>query len=101
LSITWAESAAKHRIPRDEVLYAIAHAELFIESFGEPHVGDRAPSLFIGPSRYGTLEVLAVITPPREIWVFHVMPLRGSTAKAAGYDKQKGVHDDRQPRHGR
>jgi len=75
LSITWAESAAKHRIPRDEALYAIAHADLFIESFGQARIGDRAPSLFIGPSRYGTLE----------IWVFHVMSLRESTAKAAGY----------------
>jgi hypothetical protein len=86
LSITWAESAAKHRIPRDEALYAIAHAELFIESFGQPRIGDQSPSLFIGPSRYGTLEVLAVITPPREIWVFHVMPLRETTAEAAGYE---------------
>lgn len=85
MSITWAESAAKHRIPRDEALYAIAHAELFVESFGQARIGDHAPSLFIGPSRYGTLEVLAVITPPRDIWVFHVMPLRESTAKAAGY----------------
>lgn len=85
MSITWAESAAKHRIPRDEALYAIAHADLFIESFGPARVGDRAPSLFIGPSRHGTIEVLAVITPPREIWVFHVMSLRQSTAKAAGY----------------
>jgi len=86
LSITWAESAAKHQIPRDEALYAITHAELFIESFGQARVGDRPPSLFIGPSRHGTLEVLAVITPPREIWVFHVMSLRASTAKVAGYD---------------
>ena len=86
MSITWAESAAKHRIPRDEALYAIAHAELFIESVGQARIGDRAPSLFIGPSRYGTLEVLAVITPPREIWVFHVMPLRASTAEVAGHD---------------
>lgn len=85
MSITWADSAAKHRIPRDEALYAIAHAELFIESFGQPRRGDLAPSLFIGPSRYGTLEVLVVITPPRDIWVFHVMPLRASTARAAGY----------------
>ena len=86
MSITWAESAAKHRIPRDEALYAIAHAELFVESFGQARIGDHAPSLFIGPSRYGTLEVLAVITPPREIWVFHVMPLRASTAEVAGHD---------------
>ena len=85
MSITWAESAAKHRIPRDEALYAIAHADLFIESFGQARIGDRAPSLFIGPSRYGTLEVLVVITSPREIWVFHVMSLRESPAKAAGY----------------
>ena len=85
MSVTWAESAAKHQIPRDEALYAIAHAELFIESFGQPRTGDRAPSLFIGPSRYGTLEVLAVITPPREIWVFHVMLLRAGTARVAGY----------------
>jgi len=85
LSITWADSSAKHGIPRDETLYAIAHAELFVESFGQPRWGDHTPSLFIGPSRFGTLEVLAVVEPPREIWVFHVMPLRESTARAAGY----------------
>ncbi len=87
MSITWADSAAKHGIPRDEALYAIAHAELFVESFGQPRVGDQAPSLFIGPSRYGTIEVLAVVTPPRDVWVFHVMPLRERTARAAGYER--------------
>ena len=96
MPVTWADSAAKHRIPRDEALYAIAHAELYIESFGPLRVGDQAPSLFIGPSRYGTLEVLAVITPPREIWVFHVMPLRATTAKVARYETEKGVRDDDQ-----
>jgi hypothetical protein len=81
----WADSAAKHGIPHDEALYAIAHAEKFVESFGRPRVGGRAPSLFIGPSRHGTLEVLAIVTPPREVWVFHVMRLRESTARAAEY----------------
>ena len=35
------------------------------------------PTLFIGPSRFGTLEVLAVIRPPADVHIFHVMPLRG------------------------
>jgi len=87
LSIMWAASAAKHGIPQNEALYAIANAELFVESFGRPRVGDQSPSLFIGPSRFGTLEVLTIITPPREIWIFHVMALRESTARASGYGR--------------
>ena len=81
----WAASAAKHGIPQDEAVYAIAHAEWFVESFGYPRIGDQSPSPFIGPSRYGNLEVLAIITPPQQAWVFHVMRLRESTARAAGY----------------
>ncbi len=85
MPVEWADSASKHGIPRDEVLYAIAHAELFVESFGQPSSGGRSPSLFIGPSRHGTLEVLVIVTPPRDLWIFHVMRLRESTALVAGY----------------
>ena len=41
--------------------------------------------LWIGPSRFGMLEVIAEVTPPRDINVFHVMPLRQSTAEKVGY----------------
>jgi hypothetical protein len=40
-----------------------------------------APTLFVGPSRFGTLEVLADVTPPADVWIFHVMRLRESTRK--------------------
>lgn len=84
MPVEWADSASKHGISRDEVLYAIAHAELFVESFGQPRVDGQSPSLFIGPSRHGTLEVLVIISPPRDLWIFHAMRLRESTAMAAG-----------------
>lgn len=85
MPVEWADSASRHGISRDEVLYAIAHAELFIESFGQPREGGQSPSLFIGPSRHGTLEALVIITPPRDLWIFHVMRLREGTAATAGY----------------
>jgi hypothetical protein len=56
--VTWTESADKHEIPRNEALYgaAMSHPHHVVKEFGQPRVGDVAPTLFIGPSRYGTLE---------------------------------------------
>lgn len=87
VGVTWADSADKHEIPRDEALYAMGHAHRVVQAFGEPRVGDVLPTLFIGPSRYGTLEVLAVIRPPADVRIFHVMRLRESTRLAAGYEE--------------
>jgi hypothetical protein len=87
VAVTWSPSADQHGIDRDEALYAMAHADWVVREFGRPRAGDLAPTLFIGPSRYGTLEVLAELTPPDRIWVFHVMRLRESTRLAAGYEK--------------
>jgi len=50
---------------------------------------DSAPDLYIGPSRYGTLEILVDKVPPRGLVVFHVMPLRESTRQKAGYDEEQ------------
>jgi hypothetical protein len=52
-----------------------------IRAFGEPRAGMTAPTLFVGPSRFGTLEVLADVTPPADVWIFHAMRLRESTRK--------------------
>lgn len=85
MGVEWADSAGKHGIPREEALYAMARPHHVVKAFGQPRIGTVAPTLFIGPSRFGTLEVLAVITPPGGIWIFHVMRLRESTRTAAGY----------------
>lgn len=49
-----------------------------LEEFEEPRIGNRRPDLFIGPTRDRTqiLEVVAQITPPADIFVFHVMIAR-------------------------
>lgn len=90
MAVTWAASAAKHGIPRDEALYAIAHAHGWYDDFGDPRPPhDAAPRLYIGPSRFGTLEVLVEITPPADVRVFHVLPLRQSTAAAVGFQEER------------
>lgn len=85
MGVTWADSADKHEIPHNEALYAMSHPHHVVKQFGEPRVGDVPPTLFIGPSRFGTLEVIAVIRPPGDVHIFHVMPLRESTRISAGY----------------
>lgn len=85
LGVTWADSAGRHGIPRDEVLYAIANAHHVVTGFGSSRAGAEPVTLFIGPSRMGTLEVLVALRSPRSIWVFHAMPLRAATAQAADY----------------
>lgn len=89
-AVTWAASADRHGIPHDEALYAIGHAHAWYDDFGDPRPGhDSAPRLYIGPSRYGTLEVLVTITPPMDVRVFHVMALRGSTRQMVGYREER------------
>jgi hypothetical protein len=88
--LTWAGSADRHGIPHDEAQYAMIHASMVVQEFGVPRLHGRSPMLFIGPSRHGTLEVLAEVTPPDGVRVFHVMPLRESTRRAAGYEERSG-----------
>lgn len=90
VAVNWTASAGKHGIPRDETLYAIAHAHAWYDDFDEPRPGyDSAPRLYIGPSRFGTLEVLVNITPPADILIFHVMPLRESTREQVGWEEER------------
>lgn len=79
MGIRWAASAARHQIDRDDALNAILRLEAHLPAFDDPRVaGGRRPDLFIGPTRDRTqmLEVMAEVTPPGEIFVFHVMVAR-------------------------
>ena len=88
MALTWSESADKHNVPRDEALYAMSHAHAIFPNFQAARGGfNRSPTLFIGPSRYGTLEVIAIVTPPADVYIFHVMPLRESTRKSVDYEE--------------
>ena len=89
--MTWAPSASKHGIPHDEALYAMLHAEAVYEDFEPPREGfQTSPTLYIGPSRFGTLEVMVTVVPPSGINVFHVMRLRASTRLSVGFDGETG-----------
>lgn len=85
--MTWSSAADKHQIPRDETLYALGEPYMVVDPFGRSRSGSsRPPVLYIGPSRYGTLEILVLHDPAeRGLFIFHVMRLRMSTALAVGY----------------
>lgn len=80
MAISFAASADKHGVPHEDALHAIANEVYSEDSFSEPRVPGRGrPTLFIGPPRkIGglLLEVLAEITPPRDVFIFHVMEAR-------------------------
>ncbi|RNL55657.1 hypothetical protein [Arthrobacter oryzae] len=79
MAIRWADSAEKHGIAREDALNAILNQIYHVEQFDEPRVESGVrPDLFIGPSRDRRmiLEVMAAITPPNDILVFHVMEAR-------------------------
>lgn len=79
MGIRWASSADKHGIDREDALNAILNYMYRIEQFDEPRVDTTTrPDLFIGSSRdrRTTIEVMAVITPPGDILIFHVMEAR-------------------------
>jgi hypothetical protein len=64
----------------------MSHAHAIYPDFQAPRGGlNRSPTLFIGPSRQGTLEVIAIVTPPADVHIFHVMPLRESTRNSVSY----------------
>src|SRR5450756_984957 len=51
------QSADKLNVPREEALYAMSHAHAIFPNFQATRGGfNRSPTLFIGPSRYGTLD---------------------------------------------
>jgi len=87
MALQWLSSADKHGIPRDEVLYAMLNATMDREWPPARPGNSIVPHLYIGPSRFGTLEVLAEIGP-RDVVIFHAMPLRLSTQ--AHIDQQGG-----------
>jgi hypothetical protein len=92
VAVRWASSADKHGITHEETLYAIGHAVHLATEFDEPRVpGTASPALYIGPAGpCGQLiEVLVVLTPPRDLFVFHSMPLRQLTAERADYHPEE------------
>lgn len=81
MAIVWAESADRHGVPHHEALHAIANAVYVEEEFDEPRVPGRIrPTLFIGPAATALqaplLEVMVEMTPPRDLFIFHVMRAR-------------------------
>lgn len=81
-------SAAKHGISAQDVALAMSVNLLMrVDDFDEPRVpGGKASTLFIGLSAGGRmLEVLAVITAPADVFVFHAMVLRPEIAERAGF----------------
>jgi hypothetical protein len=99
--VTWAPSAFKHGLTEDEIIYAMRNAYENVRNYGRPRFQDGArATLYIGPSKSGPLEVLAMITPPNGIHIFHAMPLRettrlttGMSPTATGHDETKGQGD--------
>lgn len=92
MPITWSPSAFKHGITEDEIIYAMRNAQLRQPGYGRPQGGVRA-TLYIGPSRFGTLEVLAVITPPAGVHIFHAMQLRETTRLTTGMSPTTTGHE--------
>ena len=65
------------------------HAHGIFPNFQAARGGfNRSPTLFIGPSRHGTLEVIAIVTPPADVHIFHVMALRESTRNSVNYEER-------------
>jgi hypothetical protein len=81
MAITWAPSADKHGIDREDALHAIMNAYYVEAEFDEPRPPATVrPTLFIGPPRQlggALLEVMVEISPPRDLHVFPVMVARG------------------------
>ena len=83
-----APSAGKHGVTAEDILTVLTRPVHRVDQF------DRGPggptTLFIGLSCTGRmLEVLALITPPADVFVFHAMLLRPETAARAGFYDQE------------
>lgn len=80
MAVRWALSAAKHGVPREDALHAIANAVYTESGFDEPRPPNTVrPTLYIGPPRAlggALLEVMVEVVPPRDLVIFHVMVAR-------------------------
>ncbi|AXH37486.1 hypothetical protein DVJ78_18080 (plasmid) [Humibacter sp. BT305] len=86
MAVTFSSSADKHGIDRADALLAIRTRLVHVQKFDDARDGGPRPDLFIGRASDGTmLEVMAVVTPPRDLFIFHLMPLRRKT-----WDRVKG-----------
>lgn len=75
MGIEFANSADKHRIPREDSLYAMLHAAASEEVDGEAGV---QTVVYVGHPHDQTdeyLEVIAALHPPWTVVIFHAMPL--------------------------
>ncbi|MFD7161230.1 hypothetical protein ACFV9C_42060 [Kribbella sp. NPDC059898] len=91
MAITWAPSADKHGIDREDAVHAIMNAYYVEQEFDEPRPPATVrPTLFIGPPRQlggALLEVMVEVTPPRDLHIFHVMPAREKHLKRMKEDQ--------------
>ncbi|MCP3425150.1 hypothetical protein NBM05_03685 [Rothia sp. AR01] len=78
MAIEYTESAAKHGLTQPEATHVMLNYRWKVEKFGEPRLpGLPAPDLYIGASPSGQmLEVMSYRQEPRDLVIFHVMPLR-------------------------
>jgi len=86
MALKWTRSAARHGVAQEDALHAILNHRYRVEDFDEPRAGSFGrPDLFIGPPRDGSvlLEVKAVITPPDDFVIFHVMEARAKILRIA------------------
>jgi hypothetical protein len=75
MPIEWTFSADKHGIPHADALYAIGHAVGSEEVVGRP---GETTTVFVGHPHGQTdryIEVIVAMRPPRDLVIFHVMPL--------------------------
>lgn len=66
-------------IEEGDALHAMQNFVYRIEKFDDARVeGGQRPDLFIGPSRnrQTMLEVMAIVTPPADVLIFHAMEAR-------------------------
>jgi hypothetical protein len=91
VGIEWAASAHKHGIAREDALHAMTNAYYVDQEFDEPRPpANLRPTLYIGPPRLlggPLLEVMAVLSPPRGMFVFHVMEARPKMLKLMKKDE--------------
>ena len=75
VGVHFTDSADKHRVPREDSLYAMLHAEASAEIDG---FSGEVTKVYIGHPHAQTddyIEVVAAHRPPRTIVIFHAMPL--------------------------
>ena len=87
VTLTFDPAADEHGIPHEETMWVMANGQWW-DDWEEARPPFGPSRLWIGPSRFGTLEVMAELTPPRDIHVFHSMPLRQTTADKVGYKRE-------------